>query len=98
MDGLYIVNVPHTSTAYTAQVRKGSVPYEIWHRRLGHIPVKVVSQMEKGNLVDSLNANGEAKLKALCEDCLFGKQTTHPFNNIVTRETSVLECVYVVTT
>jgi hypothetical protein len=95
MDGLYIVNVTHTSAAHTAQVGKGSVPYEIWHRHLGHVPVNVISQMEKGDLVDGLNASGEARLKALCEDCLFGKQTTHPFNNTVTRETSVLECVYV---
>jgi hypothetical protein len=95
MNGLYIVNVTHRSAAHTAQVGKGSIPYEIWHRHLGHVPVNVISQMEKGDLVDGLNASGEARLKALCEDCLFGKQTAHPFNNTITRETSVLECVYV---
>jgi hypothetical protein len=81
-DGLYVVNVIRT-LANAAQVRRKGVPYEIWHRRLGHIQVNMISHMVKGDLIDGLNAEGEAKLRALCEDCLFGKQTTHPFNNTV---------------
>jgi hypothetical protein len=93
-DGLYVIDVVHTS-ANAAKVGKKGVPYKIWHRRLGHIPVNAILQMLKGNLIDGLNAEGEAKLKALCEDYLYGKHTMHPFNNIVNWETNVLECVYI---
>jgi hypothetical protein len=74
---------------------KKAVPYEIWHHRLGHIPVDTVAKMSSNNLADGLKTSGEAKLKGICEDCLYGKHAMHPFNNTVERETDALECIYV---
>jgi hypothetical protein len=94
-DGLYVVDMVDNTMAYSVQTRSKAIPYEIWHRRLGHIPVNVIAKMSETGLLNGLNASGEPKLKAICEDCLFGKHATHPFNNTVQRETNVLDCIYV---
>jgi hypothetical protein len=33
-------------------------------------------------------------MRALCEDCIFSKHTTHPFNNSILPEAGTLDCVY----
>jgi hypothetical protein len=94
-DGLYVVDVVDETMAYSVQTGRKAVPYEIWHRRLGHIPVNVIAKISETGLVNGLDTSGEPKLKAICEDCLFGKHATHPFNHTVQRETNVLDCIYV---
>jgi hypothetical protein len=94
-DGLYVLNVVNKTGVHSVRTGKNAVPYEIWHRRLGHIPVDAIAKMFHDELVDGLKTTGEAKLRAICEDCLYGKHTTHPFNNTVQRETDPLECIYV---
>jgi hypothetical protein len=94
-NGLYMVDMANETKVHSVQAKKKAVPYEIWHRRLGHIPVNVIAKMSETGLVNGLNTSGEPKLKAICEDCLFGKHTTHPFNNSVQREANVLDCIYV---
>jgi hypothetical protein len=47
------------------------------------------------DLVDGLNPSGNAEMRGMCEDCIFGTHTTHPFNNIVPDERDPLDRVYV---
>jgi len=36
--------------------------------------------MISGKLVDRLTTKEELSMNGLCEDCIFGKHATHPFN------------------
>jgi hypothetical protein len=81
--------------ANVAQSRKMVVPFDVWHRRFAHTPVDVISCMVKEGLVDGLKASGEPKLDALCEDCIFGKHTMHPFHDKPIAESTPLECVHI---
>ncbi|KAF7763932.1 hypothetical protein Agabi119p4_8469 [Agaricus bisporus var. burnettii] len=96
-DGLYIIPATFRSptTSNIAQTKRKAVPYDVWHRRLGHIPVNVIARMCRDRVVDGLETDGVAEMKALCEDCLFGKHTAHPFNDQVPPETKLLDRVYV---
>jgi hypothetical protein len=51
--------------------------------------------MLKEKLVDGINASGVAEMKSMCKDCIFGKHTTHPFNDSTPANTNVLECIHV---
>lgn len=51
--------------------------------------------MAKKGLVDGLNIVGSVKLKEKCEDCIYGKQTVHPYDKAIEPETEVLEQVYI---
>lgn len=96
-NGLYVIitdDIPVIS-ANAAQAKHKAVGYDIWHRRLGHVATDVISRMVRESLVDGLNISGNAQLDAMCEDCIYGKHTTHPFNDEVPAETEVLERVYV---
>ena len=46
-------------------------------------------------LIDSLNIYRELNIEDLCKDCIFGKYTAHPFNNIKQLEAYILECTYI---
>ncbi|KAF7778932.1 hypothetical protein Agabi119p4_3277 [Agaricus bisporus var. burnettii] len=93
-NGLYVV--PSSDVHANAVQAKGrAVPIDIWHRRLGHISIEVVKRMLKGNLVDGLNVVGPMELEGLCEDCIFGKHTSHPYTGHATIETQPLQRVYI---
>jgi len=51
--------------------------------------------MMTDNLVDGLNICGELSIGGLCEDCIFGKHTAHPYNDNKSREKEVLKRVYI---
>jgi len=46
-------------------------------------------------LVDGLTTKGELSMNGLCEDCIFGKHTTHPFNETGSRETELLKRIHI---
>jgi hypothetical protein len=94
-DGLYVLDIAHGTNVHSIRTGKKTVPYGIWHCCLGHILVDTIAKMSNNNLINGLKTTGEAKLRAICEDCLYGKHTTHPFNNPVQRETCALECIYI---
>lgn len=93
-DGLYVVDA-HNPVANVIQAKGKAVPFDIWHRRLAHTSIETISRMNRESLVGGLNPSGEAKLDAMCEDCIFGKHTTHPFNNKPSAENDPLDCVYI---
>jgi len=55
--------------------------FDTWHRRLGHAEAKTIWEMISKRLVDSLQATGELTMGGKCEDCIFRKHVTYPFNN-----------------
>lgn len=96
-DGLYIVTVekPIPPSLNVAQSKRKPVSYDIWHRRFGHVPTDIIHRMSREGLLDGLDALGGTQMKALCEDCIFGKHTSHPFNNPSSAEKDVLERIYI---
>jgi len=97
--GLYIVaadNVVNgTSEVNTFQTKRKAMTFEIWHRRLGHAGAKTIMGIINSGLVDGLEVIGPTELKALCEDCIYGTHTMHPFHDSTATETNPLECVYI---
>ncbi|KAF7770864.1 hypothetical protein Agabi119p4_6838 [Agaricus bisporus var. burnettii] len=96
VNGLYVIPVgTNVPAANAIQTKRKAVPFEIWHRRLGHVGVEVLKRMTRDKLVDGLNVEGDAEMKGMCEDCIYGKHATHPFNGQTVIETEPLQRVYV---
>jgi len=93
-DGLYVANITGL-VVNSVWSKAGIISFEIWHRQLAHAPVDVISRMARDKLVGGLSPSGEAKLDALCEDCIFGKHTTHPFHNKPFVEEKALDCALI---
>ena len=70
------------------------VTFDTWHRRLGHVGAGKLCEMISQDLVDGLNVQGELNMSRQCEDCIFGKHTTHPFNGKGDREKELLERIH----
>jgi len=51
--------------------------------------------MISGKLVDRLTTKEELSMNGLCEDCIFGKHATHPFNETSSQETELLERIHI---
>lgn len=65
-----------------------------WHRRLGHVAIRRIIRMANRKLVDGLNIT-DREVHGMCEDCLYGKATKHPFDEVLTHESEVLERVHI---
>lgn len=50
--------------------------------------------MANRNLVDGLNIT-KREIQGMCEDCIYSKVTKHPFNEVLTHETEILERVHI---
>src|SRR5882757_1571261 len=55
----------------------------------------VVERMGREQLVKGMNVTTYEKGQGSCEDCIMGKHTRRPFDDNTTRETEVLERVYI---
>jgi len=51
--------------------------------------------MIRNKLVDRMNTYEEMALGGMCEDCIFGKHTSHSYNSTTVKEKDVLECVHI---
>jgi len=67
--------------ALTTQTKCQVVTFDTWHRRLGHTVADTIHEMANKNLVDGLNITGELTMGERCEDYIFGKHSTHLFND-----------------
>jgi len=47
------------------------------------------------NLVNELNISSELTMRKRCEDCIFGKHSSYPFNEKGYQEKEVLKCIYI---
>jgi len=95
-DLLYMVDMDKIQpTAFTTQSKQKPTSFAIWHRHLAYAGAETICQMMTENLVDRLDISGELSIGSLCEDCIYGKHTAHPYNDSKSREKKVLEQVYV---
>ena len=84
-DKLYVVDLskesPSLSTCLMANVDEGW----LWHRRLGHVNMKNLKQLLKGDHIVGLT-NVSFERDHVCSACMAGKQLGkhHPAKNIIT--------------
>jgi len=81
---------PNSMPSHSASAASPSVPYEIWHKCLGHLRHDRLVRLAKENLVDVLGVKLPAQ-SPLCVSCLDGKQKRFPFS---TRRSDLLELVH----
>ncbi|GAW04347.1 retrotransposon Ty1-copia subclass [Lentinula edodes] len=92
---MYEVEVLESGGTLANYSRARDRPADIltWHRRLGHIAIRRILRMSNRNLVDGLNIT-KRDVHGMCEDCLYGKATKRPFDEVLTHESEVLERVH----
>jgi len=92
---LYVVNINKGfASTFTTQAKKTAVSFNTWHCQLGHAGADSIKKLITKKLVDGLNTDRELMMKGRCENCIFGKHSTYPFNNHGIREEEVLERVH----
>jgi len=93
---LYTIDVQGKSpTVLVTQSKHGPASFDIWHQRLVHAGENTIREMKTKDLVDSMNTHSDLSMKGRCEDCIYGKHTTHPFNKTGAREQETLKRVHI---
>ena len=92
-NGMYLLNVEPPTAARVMQYTQKSTSVDVWHRRLGHVGVTSIVEMARKGLVDGLEIVGDTEIQGKCEDCIYGKQTAHPYDNMTEHEKDVLQCI-----
>jgi len=92
---LFVLDMDRKTSALVTQSKRKSVTFDIWHRRLAHTRAEKLKEMIMHGLVDGLNVHGDLKLDGQCEDCIFGKHTTHPYTDKGDREKEVLKRIHI---
>jgi len=105
--GINAINAIHCSQIYIVKVETmpptisltqsnhKSVDFATWHRQLGHVGIETLCKMITNNLVSGLNIQGSTTIRGNCEDCIYGKHTTYPFNKNKAKETEALERIHI---
>ena len=78
-DNVYAINI----SKYDGHDRRFSRAHDqswLWHRRLGHANINLISQLNKDELVRGLPKINLQKDK-VCEACQMGKQIKNSFKN-----------------
>jgi len=93
---LFYVDVEQDEcTAYLSQSMQKPVDFATWHRHLAHTGTDTLQNIIRNKLVNGMNTYGEMALGGMCEDCIFGKHTSHPYNGTMVKERDILECIYI---
>jgi hypothetical protein len=88
---MYVLDLnPPEPRAYVAKSHNKLTDLETWHRRFGHISEAGVRELASKGMVEGLNITS-LETRGRCEDCIYGKHTHQPFDEVVTPETEVLE-------
>jgi len=90
-----IETTSRTPTALVSQTKRQPATFDTWHRRFGHAAPETIREIAVKTLVDGLNITGELIMGGRCEDCIFGKHSTHPFNDNGYQETEILERTHI---
>jgi hypothetical protein len=83
------LNTAEMLAGATSRSRNKPTDLMNWHRRMGHADVRVIERMANRGLVEGLAITNKV-LQGLCENCVVGKATKHPFDAEVTHETEPL--------
>ncbi|CAI5480245.1 unnamed protein product [Closterium sp. Yama58-4] len=73
--------------------RSGETDWATAHRRLGHVAMPLLKQLEKDGAVKGLKLNGQPP-DDNCEICLLSKFTCFPFHSVAGRSKKPLELVH----
>ncbi|CAI7880450.1 unnamed protein product, partial [Closterium sp. NIES-54] len=73
--------------------RSGETDWATAHRRLGHMAMPLLKQLEKDGAVKGLKLNGQPP-DDNCEICLLSKFTRFPFHSVTGRSKKTLELVH----
>lgn len=92
-NGTYIVPMDSSPLAFFSRSRSLNHPAHlaVWHERLGHPGDDRILKMK--DLVDGLDITSTV-MDGKCVDCIHGKQSRRPFDEIVDHETEVLERIH----
>ena len=93
-NGMYLLNMEPLTHALTMCFLSKPTSIEVWHRHLGHAGTRTIMDMAKQGLVNSLDVVGGPEPNRKCEDCIYGKQTTWPYNEVIEPKKEVLEHGY----
>ena len=74
---LYHINHCQIQTVSTYVVTSGSL--RLWHRRLGHLNLRVIKDMQRKNMVNGLSILLPQEYDRVCKRCALGKSHCLPF-------------------
>jgi len=93
---LYVVDMDKIQpSALMTQSKCRPTNFTTWHRCLVHAGTDTIHQMISKRLIDGLDVSGEPSIGGLCEDCIYGKHTAHPFHKNKLKESAVLKHVHI---
>jgi hypothetical protein len=81
--------------AMAAKSHEKPANLEVWHRRFGHASVSAIRALAKQDLLAGLQVVGDIDAKGSCEDCIYGKHTARPYDEIFEKETDVNERAHI---
>ena len=67
---------------------------ELWHKRIGHVNLQKLKNMQSHNLVNGLPLFKDRNMHQLCESCQYGKQTRLPFKRESFRSQYALQLIH----
>ena len=93
--GMYLLETVESHTAMITKSINKPTMLNIWHRRFGHAGISGLCELARKNLVDGLDIIKGEPLPGSCEDCIYGKHTTCPYDADVEAKHKVLRRVHV---
>lgn len=79
--GMYLLGtLVDMNKSPSALVTKSVETHQVWHCCFGHTSVKTIKIALAKNLVDGLELKGDLNVSGICEDCIYGKHTSCPYN------------------
>ncbi|MCP4339240.1 MAG: DDE-type integrase/transposase/recombinase, partial [Desulfobulbaceae bacterium] len=91
----YVLNPPTVDSNVSFQAAtKGSLSFEVWHQRFGHLGKKNMKKLSSGQFVENLEILDQND-DYFCEACVMGKQAQTPFKPVETpRSTELLDLIH----
>jgi len=109
-DGLYLIDLEHSSTKVTKPTLDATVPFcfsgsaspmsscisDLWHKRLGHPSQQMTRKLAEGDTVHGLPAYSTlvSAFQHPCHECLAGRFTAQPRSTLADRPSCKLELIY----
>ncbi|XP_016484459.1 uncharacterized protein LOC107805001 [Nicotiana tabacum] len=82
----------HTTTMPTSMsVSQDSIKLEIWHQRLGHLPMEIIKSIDKFKNLHISNRSSDC---AMCPVCPLARQTRLPFPASTSRAKAPFDLLY----
>ena len=78
---MFILESSEVKSAMYAKGQKVETDLKLWHKRIGHINLQKLQNMQTKGVVIGLPNFTDMEITGVCEACQFGKQRRHPFPN-----------------